>query len=131
MTDTVQKFRDFKENFQKWYFKNYCKSTMKYKDLMPHHQWEIFGWFNDQDISLKWGIYEDFFEKAGIYPQVQDCHGHEVFAIDEVDRYHAICCVRGGKYYALSFTNDKKEARQDAINKAKKLYEELEVLNYL
>lgn len=125
------KIRDFEDNFQKWYFKNHCKSNMKYDDLLPHHHWDIFGWFYDQDISFKWGIYEDFFENFGIYPQVQDCYGHEVFKIDKVDRYHATCCVRGGKYYALSFSNDKKESRQDAINKSIELYEQLEVLNFL
>ncbi len=129
MEDTKQKFRDFKDNFQRWYYKKYCTSSLNYKDLMPHHHYEIFEWFNSQDISLQWGIYEDFLELYGIYPQVQDCHGHEVFAIDEVERYHATCCVKGGKYYALCFTNDKKEARIDALEKAVSVFEETEVLN--
>ena len=131
MNNKIKKFRRFKEDFYRWYFKSHCKSSMKYKELMPHHKNEVFGWFNGIEVSFKWGVYEDFFEKYGIYPQVQDCHGHEVFALDGVDRYHSTCCVRGGKYYAISFTNNKEEAREEAINKAVKLYEELEVLNCL
>ncbi len=129
--ETKQKFRDFKNNFEKWYFKAHCKSNIKFSDLLPHHKDDVFGWFDRVGLPFKWGVYEDFFEKAGIYPEVKDCKGHEAFTIEGVERYHACCSVRGGKYYPLIFTDSKEKARLKALNKAIELYETIELLKYL
>ena len=127
MAETKQKFRCFNTNFAaftKKYF--YGAEFLEGTDFTN----EDLNDFNNLPTSMQWGVFEDFFEKCGVYPEVKDCHGHEVFAIDEVDRYHATCCVRGGSYIALLFTNDKEQARLEALDKAIELYETTETLKY-
>ncbi len=125
-----QKFRRFEENFISWYEKTFEGSvyTEEAEGYNLFFEAPFDRIWENLPIEMKWGVYEDFFERNGIYPEVKDCHGHEVFEIKEVERYHATCCQRKGKYYALVFTDDKKEARKEALDKAIELYETTEVL---
>ena len=60
-----------KEDFEKWYFKNHCNSNIKYEEMMPHDESEIFGWYYNIHDSFKYGVYVDFFDSVGIYFDIE------------------------------------------------------------
>ena len=39
---------------------------MKYKDLLPHHKDDVFGWFYNQKVGLQRGVIIDFLDSIGI-----------------------------------------------------------------
>mgnify|MGYP003667005304 FL=1 len=54
-----------KEEFEKWYFKNYVKTTKKFKDLYPHEYSDIYDWFYNLQESMKYGVLVDYFDSVG------------------------------------------------------------------
>ena len=100
-----------KEDFEKWYFKNHCKSTIKFKQLLPHNYEDIFGWFFGLNLSFQYGIYVDFF--------------------DSVDLSINITIYKEGKWYDVDINDEwvgnghaktRQEAREQAILKANEIY---------
>lgn len=103
-----------KEEFEKWYFKNHCKSNIKYKDLMPHDRAEVFGWFYKLPLSFQWGLYVDFFDS------VED--KTEIRMLGEVSRGYKRYCSEFREDFTLHKSRIK--ARKEAIKKANEIYNE-------
>ena len=103
-----------KEEFEKWYFKNYVKTTKKFKDLYPHEYSDIYDWFYNLQESMKYGVLEDYFDSVGAYV--------EILQIDQ------------GKEFYWAINDDemtdgseetRPEARTAAIEKANELRNEV------
>ncbi len=104
-----------KTDFEKWYFKNHCKSNMKFKELLPHHYEDVFGWFFGVDLSFQYGVYVDFFDSVGVRIFISYSEGYAIGS-------------KEGFYYSIDyhcFDNSKStrnETRILAIKKANELY---------
>lgn len=55
-----------KKKFEQWYFKNYCSSSLKFNELMPHHKQDVFGWFYKQKTAMQKGVIIEFLDSIGI-----------------------------------------------------------------
>lgn len=84
-----------KEEFERWYFKKYCTSNLKYKDLLPHHKEDVFGWFYGLNIFFQEGIYFDFFDWEEIYVSIFNDHETIGFQIQNVGQMHEVVWLEG------------------------------------
>ncbi len=106
-----------KDKFQRWYFKNHCNSSLKYKDLLPHHFHDVFGWFYGIHWRFQIGIYEAFFEKHGFFPTVIDTKLEDPENSVKEKRYHTVLRTHE-KWMACGFHRTKKKAQKEAIEVA-------------
>ena len=119
-----------KEDFEKWYFKNHCKTSLKYEELMPHHKEDVYGWFYGIDLSFQYGVYVDFFDSVGVYiSDMVDCY-HSSRNKPQFSMSGFSMCIEGN-----GFCNDidnfkiRQEARIKAIEKANEIYNERQRTN--
>jgi len=134
MDRTPQKFRDFKINLESfltkgWKSNDKCLFLSCVRVAPEQGSAAIMKAFNNAPHSMQWGIYQDFFEICGIYPEVSDNNGH--MKLEGVKRYHSVLMIRDGCYCPIDFVDDKEQARNQAISEAIKYYEETELLPYL
>lgn len=48
--------------FEKWYYENHCKSSIKFEDLLLWQKSEVFDWLYSQSISIQHSFLMEFFE---------------------------------------------------------------------
>lgn len=102
-----------KIDFEKWYFKKHCDGNVKYKDLMPHHRQDIYGWFYGVDLSFQYGVYVDFFDSVGISVSVISITSRNFYY--EVSKW-------GVKHCKSDYLDARQEARKQAILTANNIY---------
>lgn len=101
-----------KIDFEKWYFKKYCKSSKPFIKLYPHEYSEVYDWFYETlTFSFQYGVYIEWFDSVGI--------------TIEVSKYNEIRFQSGifesDELYDHVFSTRKK-AIKSAIQKANELY---------
>ena len=110
--------RKCKEDFEKWYFKNHCKTSLKYEELMPHHKEDVYGWFYGIDLSFKYGVYVDFFDSVGIFCEDRRYTDVNMAWVVKYPNFDGIQDRFDG------LTKTRQEARVKAIEKANEIYNE-------
>lgn len=56
-----------KDNFERWYFENYCTSNIEFDKLLPHQYYDIFDWFYSLKLGFQIGVYSEWLESIGIF----------------------------------------------------------------
>jgi hypothetical protein len=105
-----------REDFEKWYFKTHCQTSLKYEELMPHHKEDVYGWFYGINLSFQYGIYVDFFDSVGIALQIYSTDYPKWF----------LNILQKGRYLTVvrETFKTRQEAREQAILKANEIYNE-------
>ncbi len=99
-----------KEKFEQWYFKNYCISSLKYSELMPHHKEDVFGWFYKQKTQMQSGVIIDFLDSIGIELFCQICINLKNGKRDGID--FSICVKNINRYSGWAENRNKSFLRQ-------------------
>ena len=112
--------------FEKWYFKNHCKSSMKFEELLPHHKQDVFGWFYNIDLSFRYAVYIDFFDSVGIHiSDMVNCYHSSKNKPTFSTSGFSVCVEGNGFCHDLDDFKTRPEARTEAIKKANEIYNKL------
>src|SRR5690606_29142590 len=53
--------------FEKWYYENHCKSSIKFEDLLLWQKSEVFDWLYSLCETIQYAFAVEFFDSVGIW----------------------------------------------------------------
>jgi len=105
-----------KIDFEKWYFKKYCKSRKPFTKLYPHEYSEIYDWFYETlTFSFQHGVYIEWFESVGfLFDKCSVDMCYKIWTEDNWEKEPIIV--------DCTYIEKRKNWAKEAIQKASELY---------
>jgi|SRR5690606_26117113 len=63
--------------FEKWYYENHRKSSIKFEDLLLWQKSEVFDWLYSQCETIQYAFAIEFFDSVGIWREAFCITDHE------------------------------------------------------